>query len=196
MSDSEDTVVCPLCQVRVPAVGGGDALQLHYLTSCSGYDKGKINSLQDDRFFYANFTVSSESARPKAAAKTGYSSSANIYSTNETAGLSSSAAAVGGASPYGMGSATATGSTSVEASAGPSSSSGGPSDDTTSSVQFMWQPLSDISYPTITLLASFKVSGSVDIANVYVVNQQNWLQMLQIVLLFDLGMLCAVSTCT
>ena len=42
MSDSEDTVVCPLCQVRVSAVGGGDALQLHYLTSCSGYDKGKI----------------------------------------------------------------------------------------------------------------------------------------------------------
>ena len=41
MSDSEDTVVCPLCQVRVPAAGGGDALQLHYLTSCSGYDKGK-----------------------------------------------------------------------------------------------------------------------------------------------------------
>jgi hypothetical protein len=85
-------------------------------------------------------------------------------------GLSSSAAAVGGASPYGTGSTTASGSTSVEVSARPSSTSGGPSDDATSSVQFMWQPLSDISYPTITLLASFKVSGSVDIANVHVVN--------------------------
>ena len=40
MSDSEDTVVCPLCQIRVQAAGGGDGLQLHYLTSCSGYDKG------------------------------------------------------------------------------------------------------------------------------------------------------------
>ena len=50
MSDSEDTVVCPLCQIRVPAAGGGDALQLHYLTSCSGYDKGKINSPHDDQF--------------------------------------------------------------------------------------------------------------------------------------------------
>ena len=31
-------------------------------------------------------------------------------------------------------------------------------DETAKSVQFMWQPLSDLSYPTITLLASFKVS--------------------------------------
>ncbi len=114
--------------------------------------------------------MSSELSRPKAAAKTGYSSSANIHTTNGTVGLSSSAAALGGASPYGTGSTTASGSTSVEVSAGPSITSEGPSDDTTSSVQFMWQPLSDISYPTITLLASFKVSGSVDIANVHVVN--------------------------
>lgn len=42
MSDSDsEYIVCPLCEVRVPAAGGGDALQLHYLTSCSGYDKGK-----------------------------------------------------------------------------------------------------------------------------------------------------------
>ena len=45
------------------------------------------------------------------------------------------------------------------ASAGVSSTGEEPSEDeTTSSVQFMWQPLSDISYTTITLLASFKVS--------------------------------------
>lgn len=31
-------------------------------------------------------------------------------------------------------------------------------DESTSNVQFMWQPLSDINYPSITLLASFKVS--------------------------------------
>ena len=28
-------------------------------------------------------------------------------------------------------------------------------------VQFMWQPLTDMSYPKVTLLASFKVGGSV-----------------------------------
>ena len=108
------------------------------------------------------FAVSSESSRPKAAAKTGYSSSANSYPTNGTVGLSSSAAASSGASLYGTGSTTASGSTSVGVSAGASGSSGEPSDDTSSSVQFMWQPLSDINYPTITLLASFKVSGSKD----------------------------------
>ena len=165
MSDSKDTVVCPLCQIRVPAAGGGDALQLHYLTSCSGYDKGKMNCPHDDQF-NLNFTVSSESSRPKAAAKTGYSSSANTYlntTTNGTVGLSSSAADTGGASLYGTGSTTASGSSSVGVSAGASGSSGEPSEDETSSVQFMWQPLSDINYPTITLLASFKVSGSVDL---------------------------------
>ena len=168
MSESEDTVVCPLCQIRVPAAGGGDALQLHYLTSCSGYDKGKINSprVYDDQFNRLNFTVSSESSRLKAAAKTGYSNSANTYlntTTNGTVGLSSSAAATGGASLYGTGSSRASGSSSVGVSAGASGSSGGRSDDETSSVQFMWQPLSDINYPTITLLASFKVSGSIDL---------------------------------
>ena len=29
--------VCPLCNAPVE---GGDQLQLHYLTSCSGYDHG------------------------------------------------------------------------------------------------------------------------------------------------------------
>ena len=52
-----------------------------------------------------------------------------------------------------------TGSMASIASAGVSSTGEGPSEDeTTSNVQFMWQPLSDIGYPTITLLASFKVS--------------------------------------
>ena len=37
-----DFVVCPLCQLQVLTARGGDALQLHYLTSCSGYDcKGR-----------------------------------------------------------------------------------------------------------------------------------------------------------
>ena len=54
-------------------------------------------------------------------------------------------------------SAAAGGSTLVGETLG--ASGGGTSDDGTSSVQFMWQPLSDISYPSITLLASFKVSG-------------------------------------
>lgn len=43
MSSNEGTVVCPLCQSKVPSAGGGDALQLHYLTSCSGYDKGRVS---------------------------------------------------------------------------------------------------------------------------------------------------------
>lgn len=30
--------VCPLCNT---VVDGGDELQLHYLTSCSGYDLGQ-----------------------------------------------------------------------------------------------------------------------------------------------------------
>ena len=83
--------------------------------------------------------------------------------TNGTVGPSSSAAATGGASLYNTGPTTDSGSPSVGESAGASSSSGGPSEDeATSSVQFMWQPLSDINYPTITLLASFKVSGCID----------------------------------
>lgn len=79
-------------------------------------------------------------------------------------GLSPNAATSGGASLYGSGSASASGSSSVGVSAGSNSSSVAPgNDETTSSVQFMWQPLSDINYPTITLLASFKVSGSIDL---------------------------------
>lgn len=42
MSSKEDAIMCPLCQSRVSAAGGEDALQLHYLTSCSGYDKGTV----------------------------------------------------------------------------------------------------------------------------------------------------------
>ena len=38
MSSGESTT-CPLCQAVVES---GDALQLHYLTNCSGYDKGKL----------------------------------------------------------------------------------------------------------------------------------------------------------
>ena len=37
--DSSQDTLCPLCQAMVPA---GDTLQLHYLTSCSGYDKGEV----------------------------------------------------------------------------------------------------------------------------------------------------------
>jgi hypothetical protein len=70
-------------------------------------------------------------------------------------------AATRSTSLYGTGSTTASRSTSVEVSAAAGHDSGGPSEDETiktSSVQFMWQPLSDIDYPTITLLASFTVS--------------------------------------
>ena len=119
--------------------------------------------LYDQSLIGLHFTVSNQSPRPKAAAKTGYSSSANTYlntTTSGTVGPSSSAAATSGASLYSTGPTTASGSPSVGGSAGAGSSSGGPSEDeTTSSVQFMWQPLSDINYPSITLLASFKVSG-------------------------------------
>ena len=44
---SSDTVVCPLCKTRVPpAAGGGDALQVHYLTTCCGCDEGRVDTHQ------------------------------------------------------------------------------------------------------------------------------------------------------
>lgn len=42
--DGGDVTQCPLCQAVVES---GDALQLHYLTQCSGYDKGKAFQFRD-----------------------------------------------------------------------------------------------------------------------------------------------------
>ena len=42
---------------------------------------------------------------------------------------------------------------------GEASATAQPAED--SIVQFMWQPLTDMTYPKVTLLASFKVDGSV-----------------------------------
>lgn len=97
-STSGSANVCPLCGAPV---GSGDELQLHYLTSCSGYDKA----------------VSNEQPRSKLAE-----------------------GATGGSSP-------------VPPTGAPAKST----------VQFMWQPLTEISYPKITFLASFE-PGNVELS--------------------------------
>ena len=47
----------------------------------------------------------------------------------------------------------------VGGAGGGASATAQPAED--SIVQFMWQPLTDMSYPKVTLLASFKVGGSI-----------------------------------
>lgn len=156
MSSQEDTVVCPLCQTRVSRVGGGDALQLHYLTQCSGYDKGKSNLTSMLHCESCpTLAVSNESPRPKPTTQTGSSSMAYSNTMSGTAGLSAGAADIGASfrTPRSEASAAGGGSTLGEPAVG-----GDDGQESTSSVQFMWQPLSDINYPSITLLASFKVS--------------------------------------
>ena len=167
MSYNEGTVVCPLCQTRVPAEGGGDALQLHYLTNCSGYDKGTVSSLAWSVLpcclrVHTIFTPSVPSERPpKAASQEEPLSTTKSYLDHTSASVdlpSSAASASASPSYYTRGSASiGTGRrSSVGDSAGATGGDSG--DGSTSSVQFMWQPLSDINYPSITLLASFKVS--------------------------------------
>lgn len=101
--------------------------------------------------------VSSEAPRSKATTQTGSStlSSAYLNTGNGAAGITSSGATASASlQTPGLASVAAP---SVGNSTG--TISGGPSDEGTSSVQFMWQPLSDINYPSITLLASFKVTS-------------------------------------
>jgi hypothetical protein len=94
---------CPLCNV---AVGDGDQLQLHYLTSCTGY------SGHDG----------------------GVASSSRARDPSPPAAATSSGATSGGGAP---------GNRRL--------------------VQFMWHPLTQISYPKVTLLTSFE-PGSVDLS--------------------------------
>ena len=99
---------------------------------------------------------------PKVASQVEASSSSKSYldhiSSSDELSSSSAAAAIGPSSyPSGSAASVATGGLpSAGDSAG--STGGDPGNESTSSVQFMWQPLSDINYPSITLLASFKVS--------------------------------------
>ncbi|CAI8049862.1 hypothetical protein GBAR_LOCUS27449 [Geodia barretti] len=101
--------VCPLCNV---VVEGGDQLQLHYLTSCAGYDLGGAGVGGDSR---------GKSPKPSPPPTT-------VVAT----------ASAGGATPGG----TAPGNQVL--------------------VQFMWQPLTQMSYPKVTLLTSLG-SGSIDL---------------------------------
>lgn len=102
------------------------------------------------------FLVPSE-PYPKVASQVEASSSSKSYldhiSSSDELSSSSAAAAIGPSSyPSGSAASVATGGDSA------GSTGGDPGNESTSSVQFMWQPLSDINYPSITLLASFKVS--------------------------------------
>ena len=62
----------------------------------------------------------------------------------------------------GVGGVTSVGTPATESGGGASvtsaSASAEPPED--GIVQFMWQPLTEMSYPRVTLLASFKVGGS------------------------------------
>lgn len=130
--------------------------------------------------------MSSEPSRSKATSQTGSSGSTSSYlnTTGSASGLSSSTAATAaGPSLHSPGSVLASAGGSPSGAESVGAASGGPtSDESTCSVQFMWQPLSDIRYPSITLLASFKVSSVVCSVALYLAGPLPLFRMLYAVL--------------